>query len=208
MVVGTVCSMISFRHRRRMRPFVFVAWAGPGLALAVTGAAFLFQGRWPSVAAAVTATVSLLLGGGLVRLDRRLRREYAIGRAVQAARFSAEHERMVTEHRSFTAHMVGMLDAATRQIGLQRGTIDLLESEITELRGTLATAQDPSDRAAPGPAREPSQELALLSDAGDWKGFWSDLTDVPTVVDLVAWDERNQAGEVPEPAEDIVERSA
>ena len=104
--------------------------------------------------------------------------------------------------------MVGMLDAATRQIGLQRGTIDLLESEITELRGTLATAQDPSDRAAPGLSREPSQELALLSDAGDWKEFWSDLTDVPTVVDLVAWDERNQAGEVPEPVEDIVERSA
>jgi hypothetical protein len=195
--------MIRVRHRRRLRSFLFLAVSAPTVAVGVTAAATVYQGHWWLGAAAAGAAMSVLLGLGLLRLDRRWRILYTTGRAAQAARFTAEYERHAAEHRSFTAHMVELLDAATDRIGVQRMMLDLLEADIAELRRSRPAATD-SERVAKGPAHV----VDLLGEVPEWTELWPDASEAPTVVDLVAWDERAQPEPDATPADDVVERSA
>jgi hypothetical protein len=145
----------------------------------------------------------MLLGAALLRLDRRWRVYYAKGRARQAARFAAEHEEYAAEHQSFTTHMLELLDAASDRIGVQRIMLDLLEADIAELRRGHSTATEP-DPVAKGPGHV----VDVLGEVPEWTELWPDTSEAPTVVDLVAWDERTQSAPVAEAAEEIVEQSA
>ena len=201
--VDTVSAMNGVRHRRRLRSFLFLTLAAPAAALALTGAALVFGGRWWIVASAAGAGLSALLGAVLLRLDRRWRAYYASQRARQAARFAAAHEQYAAEHRSFTTHMLELLDAATDRIGVQRIMLDLLEADIAALRGARPAAAEPEPV-----ARGPGHVVDVLGEVPEWTELWPDGSEVPTVVDLVEWDERSQSSPVGEPADEVVEKSA
>jgi hypothetical protein len=201
--VDTVGSMNGVRHRRRLRSFLFLTFAAPAAALALTGAALAFGGRWWIVASAAGAGLSVLLGAVLLRLDRRWRTYYASQRARQAARFAAEHEQYAAEHQSFTRHMLELLDAATDRIGVQRIMLDLLEADIAALRSARPAAAEPEPV-----ARGPGHVVDVLGEVPEWTELWPDASEVPTVVDLVVWDERSQSSPVSEPADEVVEQSA
>ena len=171
-----------------MRLTRFVAAIAPLTAVALAGAAFVFEDQWlPAAAAAAGAVLSLVLAAMLLRLDRRWRLEVATARAAQAAEYAAEHERSSSEHRSFTSHMIGLLDAASVRLGVQRRRIEALEAEVSGLRVA----------ARPAPA-DPTPAMATFAEGPEWNELWPDLADAPTVVDLLKWDERTQRGLLPD----------
>jgi hypothetical protein len=195
--------MNGVRHRRRLRSFLLLTFAAPAAALALTGAALAFGGRWWIVASAAGAGLSVLLGAVLLRLDRRWRTYYASQRARQAARSAAEHEQYAAEHQSFTRHMLELLDAATDRIGVQRIMLDLLEADIAALRSARPAAAEPEPV-----AKGPGHVVDVLGEVPEWTELWPDASEAPTVVDLVGWDERSQSSPVGEPADEVVEQSA
>jgi hypothetical protein len=195
--------MNGVRHRRRLRSFLFLAFAAPATALALTGAALVFGGRWWIVASAAGAGLSALLGTVLLRLDRRWRAYYASQRARQAARFAAEQDQYAAEHQSFTTHMLELLDAATDRIGVQRIMLDLLEADIAALRSARPAAAEPEPV-----AKGPGHVVDVLGEVPEWTELWPDGSEAPTVVDLVGWDERSQSSPDSEPAGEVVEKSA
>ncbi|MGH8824145.1 MAG: hypothetical protein ACRDVN_06685 [Jiangellaceae bacterium] len=178
--------MSRVRHRRRLHVYRFIAGFAPILAVGLSATAFVLDGRWMSAAAAGGALFSLVLGSMVLRLDQRWRVELATVRAGQAAAYAAEQAQSSAEHRSFAAHMIGLLDAASDRIGMQRSRLDSLEAEIAHLRSTWTTP----------PA--PSHELARITDGAEWSDLWPDLAEAPTVVDLLKWDERLRHGLVPD----------
>jgi hypothetical protein len=97
--------------------------------------------------------------------------------------------------------MVELLDTASERIGAQRLTLNLLEAQIAELRSAQQTPTDPV-------AKGPGHVIDVLGDVPEWTELWPEGSDAPTVVDLVTWDERSQPARDPEPADEIVERSA
>jgi hypothetical protein len=194
--------MINVRHRRRLRSSRFLAVTAPVVTIALTATAYELQGRWWWVAAGAGAGLTLFLSAAILRLDRRWRIHYAAGRAAQAAAFAAEHERYSDEHRSFVAHLAELLDTASERIAIQRMTLDLLQSEIAALRSTAPVTEPEAV------AKGPGHVVDVLGDVPEWTELWPDASDAPTVVDLVAWDERSQSVRDSEPADHIVERSA
>ncbi|HEY9410917.1 MAG TPA: hypothetical protein VIP77_15150 [Jiangellaceae bacterium] len=172
--------MASVRHRRRLGAFRALAVLAPLVAVTCAVTAFVVDGPWPRLAAVVGALISMTLGGVVMKLERRLRIEVAAVRAEQAAEYSHVHARYYDEHRDFTDHMVGLLDVASERIDIMRGRLDLLEAEIAQARS-----------ARPG-ASTPSTELARLAEGAEWNDLWPDLSDAPTVVDLIKWDDKNR----------------
>ncbi|WP_106537952.1 hypothetical protein [Haloactinopolyspora alba] len=195
--------MASVRHRRRLNTVRVLAVFAPALAAALVAVAFVSDGPWPRLAAAVGAAVSAVLGAFILRLERRLRVEVATVRAEQAAEYSEAHARYSEEHREFTDHMMGLLDVASERIDVMRGRLDALEAEIA------------SARSARPDASTPSVELAKLAEGAEWNDLWPDLSEAPTVVDLIKWEDKNtdllpEAQQQPhsEPVEPPEERSA
>ncbi len=172
--------MASVRHRRRVSALGVLATLAPSFAVVLTVLAIVVGGSWPRPAAAVGAALSVGLGVAVLHLQRRRRVDVATVRAEQAAEYAVVHSRYSDEHRDFTDHMVGLLDLASERIDIMRGRLDTLEAEITHAR-----------RARPG-ASTPSTDLARLT-SREWNDLWPDLSEAPTVVDLVAWDDRNRA---------------
>lgn len=171
--------MASVRHRRRLTAVRLLAVAAPAAAIALTAAALVLEGPWPRIAAAAGAVAATVLGAFVLRLERKLRVEVATVRAEQAAEYSEAHARYSEEHREFTDHMVGLLDVASERIDVMRGKLDLLEAEIAAARS-----------ARPG-ASTPSVELARLAEGAEWNDLWPDLSEAPTVVDLIKWEDKN-----------------
>lgn len=187
--------MASVRHRRRLNAVRVLAVCAPALAVALAATAFVADGPWPRLAAAGGAAVSAVMGWFIMRLERRMRVEVATVRAEQAAEYSEAHARYSEEHREFTDHMVGLLDVASERIDVMRGRLDLLEAEIAAARS-----------ARPG-ASTPSNELARLAEGAEWNDLWPDLSDAPTVVDLIKWEDKNTGllPEVEKPAKDAAQ---
>lgn len=172
--------MVTVRHRRRLNTFRVLAVIAPLIALACAVAAFALDGPWSRVAAAVGAVIATGLGAMVLRVERRLRVEVATVRAEQAAEYAQVHARYSDEHREFTDHMVGLLDAASERIDAMRARLDLLDAEIASARN-----------ARPG-AATPSTQLARLAGGAEWNDLWPDLSEAPTVVDLIKWDDKNR----------------
>jgi hypothetical protein len=173
--------MASVRHRRRLTAVRALAVLTPVLTAVGALSAYAMGGSWPVVAAAVGVAASIVLGTVAFRLERRLRIEVATVRADQAAEYADEHARYADEHREFTNHMVGLLDVAGERIDSMRSQVNKLEVDIAYSRSTR-----------PG-ASTPSNELARLAEGAEWNDLWPDLSDAPTVVDLVAWDDKNRS---------------
>ncbi|HSK26276.1 MAG TPA: hypothetical protein VK894_05130 [Jiangellales bacterium] len=188
--------MAPVRHRRRLHAARLLAVAAPVGTVALAAAAVLVGGPLLVVAAVVGAAASAGLGAALLRVERAGRVEVATVRATQAAAYAREHERHSGEHRVFTTHLVGMLDHAESRVATMRERLDGVEAEISATRDALA-ARDAEAAASP------SQELVRLGDGVGWEDLWPDLSDAPTVVDLISWEDRVRHGLVPEdgPAE-------
>lgn len=172
--------MVTVRHRRRLTTFRALAVLAPMVAIAFAVSAFVLEGPWPRAAAGAGAVIATVLGALMLKLERRMRVEVATVRAAQAAEYSQVHARYSDEHREFTDHMVGLLDVASERIDLMRARLDLLDAEIVQARS-----------ARPG-ASTPSTQLARLAEGAEWNDLWPDLSDAPTVVDLIKWDDKNR----------------
>lgn len=157
-----------------------VARLAPVLAVALVAAAVVYGGPWPLVAASGAAALTTLVAALVFRIDRRRRTEVAATRARIAAEYGAEHARYASEHRAVVSYLSGLVDAASTRIGLLRHRIGLLERELREPR-------------AGGVGRSaPETEPPLLAQRPAGAQLWPDVAEAPTVVDLIAWDERAQ----------------
>lgn len=178
--------MTTARRRSRLPLIRLVAKVAPVVAVAVVVVALALGGGWLVAGAVVAALVTVLLSVLVFQVDRRRRVEVGAARARVAADYAAEHSRYAAEHRAFTAHLVGLLDAASSRIGLLRHRVDRLENDLAQ------------SRILPPARPEPSTELAKYADTNEWSELWPDLADAPTVVDLIAWDDRMQEDLLPQ----------
>lgn len=160
----------------------------------------VLQGRWwPTAAAAGGAVLTVVLSALVLRMDRHRRVEVAATRAKIAADYAAEHARYSSDHRSFTEHLVELLETASNRIGILRRRVDRLESELAAMRSA------PAERPAPAPG------LSGLASGGQLDELWPDLAEAPTVVDLVKWDARTADDDdrlLPDHVEEDDQRSA
>ena len=158
-----------------------MAKLAPVVAFSAVAVAFVLDGRWSLAAAGVAAVLTTVVSVLVFRVDKRRRADVAAVRARVAADYGAEHARYAAEHRAFTEHLVALLDAASSRIGLLRHRIDWLEGELASAKFTQERTID-----------KPNNELVRLSDNAGWTELWPDLADAPTVIDLVAWDARDE----------------
>jgi hypothetical protein len=154
------------------------------------------------VVLAGAAAVALFAGVGAVRLVLnelvRSRRDAAEDRAAQARAYQKLAARRADEHATFADQITARLESATSKVTELRGTLRLAErrSELAEQRAkhearrrgelqtrldTLAASSDSAGGALPRPE--------LSEDPTDGKPQWD--PDVPTVVDLLSWDDRD-----------------
>lgn len=190
----------SRRIQRSVR--VGVAAALVALTVAVVVAALLTS-RGVGIAAAMSA----VLGAVALRMAYaevvETRRRSARDRAEQARAFGASLAVTHADHRAFTAHVTERLAADSTLIGVRDRT-------IAELTGTLRLADRRADEAI-GRARAAEQRVEVEAARGDLaEARLSELLDevlappslsamaeadddadsMPTVVDLLAWEDR------------------
>lgn len=140
------------------------------------------RGWWLIGGLAGAVLISGLLGALVLHLDRRTRTAVAATRAKLAASHNADLARYAAEHRSFTEHMAGLLDAASVRVSVLRRRVDGLEREVATTRFL--------QRTRPVLAHE-LEAYSKKSATKEWTELWPDLSDAPTVVDFVAWDQRS-----------------
>lgn len=156
------------------------------------------------VVLAVAAVVALVAGIGAVRLVLgeliRSRRTAAEDRADQARAYQKLDAARVDESTTFSNLMTSRLDEASDTVGELNGTLRLAErrAELAEQRarhesrrrGELQNRIDEltseSSPAADGDGETSSDE------SGGTAPYWD--PDVPTVVDLLAWEDRGLDG--------------
>jgi hypothetical protein len=151
------------------------------------------------VVLAGAAAVAFFAGVGAVRLvlDElvRSRRDAAEDRAAQARAYQKLDARRADEHATFADQITTLLEAATTTVTELRGTLRLAErrTELAEQRAKhearrrgelqirLDTLSSESEEVRPEPT-EGSESVAP---------YWD--PEVPTVVDLLAWEDREEA---------------
>jgi hypothetical protein len=141
------------------------------------------------------AAVALFAGVGAVRLVLnelvRSRRDAAEDRAAQARAYQKLAARRADEHATFADEITARLEAATSRVTELRGTLRLAErrSDLAELRakqearrrGELQTRLD--ELSSESEAEQPVATEDPVERTPQWD------PEVPTVVDLLAWDE-------------------
>lgn len=161
------------------------------------------------VVLAIAAVAALLAGVGAVRLVLgeliRSRRAAAEERAGQARAYQRLDASRVEENTEFSTMMTSRLDEASGTVGELHGTLRLAErrAELAEQRarhesrrrGDLQSRIDELTSQA-SPAADGEGETSS-DDSGGTAPYWD--PDVPTVVDLLAWEDRGL--EVPDAAE-------
>ena len=173
------------RRRRRGHTLIrLAAYTTPFLVLGAAVPAATMQGWWLIGGLVAAVLVSALLAILVLVLERRTRTTVAATRARLAVAHNADLARYAAEHRSFTEHMVGLLDAASVRMSVLRRRVDVLEREIATTRFL--------QRTRPVLAHE-LEAYSKKSVTKEWTDLWPDLTEAPTVVDFVAWDQRSGA---------------
>lgn len=173
------------RRRRRGHTLIrLAAYTAPVLVLAAAIPAATMQGWWLIGGLGGAVLISGLLGGLVLHLERRTRTAVAATRAKLAASHNEDLARYAAEHRSFTEHMVGLLDAASVRVSVLRRRVDGLEREIATTRFL--------QRTRPVLAHE-LEAYSKKSVTKEWTELWPDLSEAPTVVDFVTWDQRGGA---------------
>ena len=172
------------RRRRGLTLVRLAAYASPIIVLASAFVAAALQGWWLIAGLATAVLVSGLLALIVLDLERRTRTAVAATRAKLAIQNNADQARYAEEHRSFSEHMISLLDGASVRIAVLRRRVDSLEREIATTRFL--------QRTRPVLAHELSA-FSKKSVAKEWPEVWPDLAEAPTVVDFVAWDQRSRA---------------
>src|SRR5262245_12301636 len=147
------------------------------------------------VVLAGAAAVALFAGVGAVRLVLnelvRSRRDAAEDRAAQARAYQKLAARRADEHATFADQITARLEAATSRVTELRGTLRLAErrsdlaeqraKQETRRRGELQTRLD--ELSSESEAEQPVAAKDPVERTPQWD------PEVPTVVDLLAWDE-------------------
>jgi hypothetical protein len=188
-------------QQRRVQRSVRVGVAAGLLALAaVLVVAAVATSTWVSAA----AIASLVLGVTSSRIVytevTQTRREAAIARAEQARDFGAAMSKSHAEHLAFTATMNTRIADRDQAIVALNGTIRLAERRADDAEARVKReskrANDAQERLSTlleevRLAQEAADEAAVQESAEVWAGLGiPEAAELPTVVDLLAWEER------------------
>ena len=125
------------------------------------------------------------------------RREAAADRATQAQAYRVMFHERAAEHAEFTTAMTDRLAASDRSIHELEGTIVLAEARAMEAESRVKREARRANEAQELVAELQEQlEIRKAEQADElatWEG-WDGAFDAETVVDLLAWEEKVQAG--------------
>jgi signal transduction histidine kinase len=128
------------------------------------------------------------------------RREAARGRAEQARAFGAVLSSTYADHARFTALIVSRLSARTRRISELNGTIRLADKRADQAEARADRESARADREAARADDAHTRLSTLLDDVLSYQVAPVDplqgepsSEDLPTVVDLLRWEERTSA---------------
>ena len=188
-------------QQRRLQRSVRVSVAAGLLALAAAVVvAAVVTGTWVSAA----AVASLFAGATSSRIIytevTQTRRDGALARAEQARDFGHAMTKSHVEHQAFTATITSRLAERDKTIGSLNGTIRLAEkrADVAEARVKRESkrANDAQERLSSLLEQvRAAQEAAEKAAAAESKEVWAGLgipeaAELPTIVDLLAWEER------------------
>ncbi len=188
-------------QQRRLQRSVRVSVAAGLLALAAAVVvAAVVTGTWVSAA----AVASLFAGATSSRIIytevTQTRRDAAVARAEQARDFGHAMTKTHAEHLSYTATMMTRLADRDQAIVSLNGTIRLAEkrADVAEARVKRESkrANDAQERLSTlleevRAAQEAADQAAAEESAEVWAGLGiPEAAELPTVVDLLAWEER------------------
>lgn len=182
-------------HRRRQRSVrVTVSVALLALAALVVVLALPTQSPlWLSFSS-VFALVSGATASRIVYTELlQSRREAATDRAVQARAYRTMFHERAAEHAEFTSAMTDRLAASDRSIHELEGTIVLAEARAieaeTRVKRESRRANEAQERVAELQEQLEIRKAEQADELASWEGW-----DAETVVDLLAWEEKVQAG--------------
>jgi hypothetical protein len=151
------------------------------------------------VVLAGAAAVAFFAGVGAVRLvlDElvRSRRDAAEDRAAQARAYQKLDARRADEHATFADQITTLLEAATTTVTELRGTLRLAErrTELAEQRAKYEARRRGELQIRLDTLSSESEEERPETTEGSESAapYWD--PEVPTVVDLLAWEDREEA---------------
>lgn len=173
-------------HRRVQRSLRAVVATGLLVAAGLAVIVSVVTGVWVS-AAAVAAVV---VGAAVARIGHtevvQTRRDAAAARAGQARAFGADFTRILREQRAFAAAMTARLAQRDRAVIELTGTV-----RIAERRADAAETRVKREARR---AQEVQERLSVLLDEvlaqSPVATVEAEMSDLPTIVDLLAWEER------------------
>ncbi len=195
--------MSANRHRRGTTALRAAALLGFVAAAALVVVAVAVDSRAGlRMGAAVGAVLVGFLAGLLLRTERGVPLAVGAARARQAAGFTAVQDRLVADQRAVVDQLARRLVAADQRGEALAATVADLEQRLAEQRVVVEPRAAAQTAAEPDPTLDMLRELVTLSDAS-MADLWPDLTEAPTVVDLLSRDERaTVAASGTEPASD------
>ncbi|HEX6248997.1 MAG TPA: hypothetical protein VFZ64_14085 [Nocardioidaceae bacterium] len=132
------------------------------------------------------------------------RQEAAADRAAQAQAYKTMFHERAAEHAEFTTAMTDRLAARDRSIKELEGTIVLAEARAIEAETRVAResrrANDAQELVAQLQEQLEIRKAEQADELASWEG-WDGAMDAETVVDLLAWEEKAQAGSAEADAE-------
>jgi hypothetical protein len=127
------------------------------------------------------------------------RREAATDRAAQAQAYRSMFSERAEEHAEFTSAMTERLANRERSIQELENTIVLAEKRAMEAESRVKRearrANEAQERVAELQQALEIRKAEEADELASWDG-WEGAMDAPTVVDLLAWDEKVNAGGV------------
>jgi hypothetical protein len=186
----------SRRRQRSVRVTVAVALLGLGT-LGVVLALPTQNPVWLSV----SSVLALLFGATASRIIYsellQSRKEAATDRAAQAQAYKAMFVERAAEHAEFTSAMTDRLVRRDRSIHELEGTIVLAEARAieaeTRVKREARRANEALELVAELQEKLQIRAAEEAEEATTWEG-WDGVMDAETVVDLLAWEEKAQAG--------------
>ena len=186
-------------HRRRQRSVrvtvavALLAAAGLVVVLALPTQSPLWLSFSSVFALVCGATASRIVYTELLQS----RREAATDRAEQAQAYRTMFHERAAEHAEFTSAMTDRLAASDRSIEELEGTIVLAEARAieaeTRVQREARRANEAQELVVELQEQLEIRKAEQADELATWEG-WDGTMDAETVVDLLAWEEKVQAG--------------
>jgi hypothetical protein len=186
----------SRRRQRSVRVTVAVA-----LLVAATAVVALALSTQSPLLLSFSSVFALVCGAAAARIVYsellQSRREAAADRAAQARAYRLMFHERAAEHAEFTTAMTDRLAARDRSIQELEGTIVLAEARAieaeTRVKREARRANEAQDRVVELQEQLEIRKAEQADELATWES-WDGALDAETVVDLLAWEEKVQAG--------------